>query len=357
MQTITIRAAVLRGRGPLKIETLDMEGPRDDETLVRLAASGICRTDIDICDSWDERETPAVLGHEGAGVVEQVGRGVEGVKRGDHVVLSYDSCGNCAECRDGRPAHCRYGYELNFGFRRLDGTNPLQGSGVRGRFFGQSSFASHAVATERNLVRVSKKLPLEILAPLGCGFQTGAGTIMNSLKVAKGESVAVFGTGSVGLAAVMAARLAGAAPIIGVDIVPRRLKLAIQLGATHAVDARRGEIAGRVRGMAGGGVDYVVETTGEPEMHRLAVEILNLNGAAALLTGEDGKKLSGGRRTVGIIEGDAVPQQFIPRLIRLYRRGRFPFDRLLKFYPFRDINRAMADARRGVTVKPVLLFP
>ena len=351
-----IRAAVLRQKGgPLRIESLEMEGPRDDEVLVRLVASGICHTDIDFCDGWVESDQAVVLGHEGAGVVERVGASVKSVKRGDHVVLSYQSCGRCRQCRNGHPAHCQHFYEANFGFRRLDGSNALQRSGVRGHFFGQSSFATHSLATERNLVKVAKDLPMEILSPLGCGLQTGAGTVMNSLAVSGGASIAVFGTGAVGLAAVMAARLVGADPIIGVDIKPRRLQLALKLGATHAIDNRRQKIAAGIADITGSGVNYVVETTGNPKMHQLAIEVLNPRGVVALLTGESGTdSLPEGRKTLGIIQGDAVPQNFIPKLIELHQAGQFPFDRLVKFYDFSDINRAIADAKRGDTIKPVL---
>ena len=211
VQVHKIQAAVLRKTGrPLKIESLEMECPRDDEVLVRIVASGICHTDISFVDDWAEAEGAVVLGHEGAGVVEQVGKKVKSVKRGDHVVISYQSCGKCRACKGGRPAHCEHFYEANFGFARLDGSNALQRSGVRGHFFGQSSFATYSLATERNIVKVPKDLNLEILAPLGCGLQTGAGTVMNSLTVSKGESIVVFGTGSVGLAAIMAARIVGA---------------------------------------------------------------------------------------------------------------------------------------------------
>jgi aryl-alcohol dehydrogenase len=348
-------AAVLRRKGgPLEIEPIEMEGPREDEVLVRIVASGICRTDIDFCDDWDEADTPVVLGHEGAGVVERVGGSVKRVRRGDHVVLSYQSCGRCSQCRSGRPAHCRRLYEANFGFKRLDGSNALHRSGVRGHFFGQSSFATHALATERNLVAVSKDLNPELLAPLGCGLQTGAGTVMNSLEVSAGKSIAVFGTGAVGMAAVMAARIGGADPIIGVDMKPKRLQLALKLGATHVIDNRRQDVAARIAEITGRGIDYVVETTANPRMHRLAIDLLNPHGTVALLTGESGMDLPGGRRTLGIIEGDAVPQKFIPKLIELYQDGRFPFDRLVKFYDFCEINRAIADAKRGDTIKPVL---
>ena len=355
VETHKIRAAVLRRKGaPLEIESLEMEGPREDEVLVRIVASGICHTDIDFCDDWDEAEVPVVLGHEGAGVVEQVGKDVKAVKRGDHAVLSYQSCGKCPPCRSGQPAHCESLYEANFGFQRLDGSNALLRSGVRGHFFGQSSFATHSLATERNLIKVSKDLDLELFAPLGCGLQTGAGTVTNSLKVSRGESIAIFGTGAVGTAAVMAARIVGASPIIGVDIKPRRLKLALKLGATHAIDNRRQDIVRRIAEITGRGVDYVVETTGNPGMHQRAIDVLNPHGIVALLTGESGRNLPGGRKTLGIIEGDAVPQKFIPKMIEWHRTGQFPFDRLVKFYSFSEINKAIADAKRGETIKPVL---
>jgi aryl-alcohol dehydrogenase len=351
-----IQAAVLRKRGsPLKIEPLELEGPRDDEILVRIVATGVCHTDIGFCDDWDDADNPVVLGHEGAGVVEWIGGRVKNVSRGDHVVLSYQSCGWCRYCQRGRPAHCEHFYEANFAFRRLDGSNALQRTGVRGHFFGQSSFATHALATGRNLVKVPKDLRLELLAPLGCGLQTGAGTVMNSLKVSDGASIAVFGTGAVGLAAVMAARIVGANPIIAVDINPLRLELALELGATHTIDNRGEEIASHITDITGRGVDYVLEITGDPEMYHLAVEVLNAQGTAAYLTGVSGPgSLSDGRKSLSIIQGDAVPQRFIPKLIGLYNAGQFPFDRLIRFYDFSEINRAMADARRGDTIKPVL---
>lgn len=351
-----VRAAVLRKRGgPLKIEALEMEGPRSDEILVRLVASGICHTDIGFFDDWGSADGPIVLGHEGAGVVEEVGSRVKGVAPGDRVVLSFQSCGRCSPCRHGRPADCERFYEANFGFARLDGSNALWHSGVRGHFFGQSSFATYTLATKRNIVIVPRELPLEVLAPLGCGMQTGAGTVMNSLAVPAGAGIAIFGTGAVGLAAVMAARIVGAGPIIGVDIIPWRLDLALQLGATHTIDARREDVASRIAEITESGVNFVVDTTGDPELVRIAVAALKRKGRVALLTGDmETRAFPGGRKTVGVIQGDAVPQRFIPKLIDLYRAGQFPFDRLVKFYPFAHINRAIADARKGATIKPVL---
>lgn len=352
-QTLKIKAAVLRKQGgPLKVETLEMEGPRDDEILVRLVASGICHTDIDFIDGWYGTSGPAVLGHEGAGIVELAGKKVKGVRRGDHVVLSYQSCGRCGQCRKGMPYDCERLWELNFDFHRLDGSNPLEPSGVLGSFFGQSSFATYTLATERNIVKVPKTMPLEVLAPLGCGLQTGAGTVINSLKARKGKSIAVFGTGAVGLAAVMAARAIGANPIIGVDIRPGRLKLAMEAGATHVIDSRKADVASRITGITGSGVDYVVEDTGE--LTQEAVEVLNPKGTAAFIAGGYAGRLSGGRKALSIIQGSSVPQTFIPKMIKLYRAGKFPFDRLIRFYKFEEINKAIRDAKRGDAIKPVL---
>ncbi|EPR39850.1 Alcohol dehydrogenase GroES domain protein [Desulfovibrio sp. X2] len=355
--SVPLRAAVLRAGGePLRMEDLRLEPPRPDEILVRLAASGVCHTDIGL---WEYGESgPVILGHEGAGVVQAVGAEVQGLSPGDHVVLSYQSCGHCPECLAGRPVHCENFWDANFGFARLDGSNAYS-DGVRGHFFGQSSFATHTLATARNIVRVDKDLPLHLLAPLGCGLQTGAGTVLNSLAVGAGESVLVLGAGSVGLAAVMAARIAGASPVIAVDTVPERLALAEELGATHAVrterDAGAADVAARIGKIAPRGVDHAVETTGSGAMHSLSLDILAPGGSTALLTGEAAPaSLSGGRRAMSVIQGDAVPQRFIPALIGHFRAGRFPFDRLVRFYDFADVNRAMADSLAGTTVKPVL---
>ncbi len=354
-----IRAAVLRKQdGPLQIEAVSMEGPQDKEILIRTVASGVCHTDISMEHHWEANDGPQVLGHEGAGIVEGIGGKVTAVRLGDHVILSYQSCGTCRPCKSGRPARCRRFYELNFGFHRSDGSNALERSGVRGHFFGQSSFASHILATERNIVKVSKRLPLNILAPLGCGIQAGAGTIMNTLQVSKNESVAVFGTGAVGMAAIMAARVVGAHPVIGVDITPSRLNLALELGATHVINSRKTDVASAMNKINAGGVDYVLETTGNAQVMHLAPEVVRKGGTVAFFTGGGVPDfVPRGVKAVQVVAGDAVPQIFIPRLIKLYQSGKFPFDRLLTFYDFKHINRAMKDSLSGKTIKPVLCMP
>jgi aryl-alcohol dehydrogenase len=353
---LLIQAAVLRQPGqPFEIGLLELDDPRDEEILVRIVATGVCHTDIGFCDGWNKADGPVVLGHEGAGIVQRVGRRVKGLQEGDHVVLSYQSCGMCPECRSGHLWACHRFVEANFGFARLDGTSAFHRSGVKGHFFGQSSFATYCLVTERNAVKVPPGIPLEILGPLGCGIQTGAGTVMNSLSVRPGDSIAVFGTGSVGLAAVMAAKVVGASVIIGVDINQDRLDLAGELGVTKAINARRTDIRAAFGGTR---VSYTVDTTGDPQVLRLAVELLKPGGVAALLTGADSPvEPQEGRRSIQVIQGDAVPQIFIPKLIDLYRAGQFPFDRLIKFYDFKDINTAIADSRSGDTVKPILLMP
>ena len=352
----TIQTAVLRKAGkPLAIESLELDVPREDEVLVRIAASGICHTDIGFMETFSDSDSPLVLGHEGSGVVEQVGKQVKTVKEGDHVVLSYQSCGICPECLDRRPWSCRSFYEANFGFARLDGSNALARSRVRGHFFGQSSFSTHSLATERNLVKVPEDLDLELLGPLGCGLQTGAGTVLNTLAVRPNTGIAILGTGSVGLAAVMAARIAGANPIIGVDINRHRLELALELGATDVIHSREADVAPAVSRITAGGVDYTVDTTGDDDVLRLAVDLLKAGGTAALLTGAPSPSpLKAGRKTIQVIQGSSIPQEFIPRLIKYFRGGLFPFDRLVTYYDFADINRAIADARAGRTIKPVL---
>ena len=317
--------------------------------------AGICHTDIAVGESRDVAAEPVVLGHEGAGVVVEVGKNVKSVHPGDHVILSFQYCGDCQECRNGHPWACQHFFQLNFGFSRLDGSNAMQSSGVYGHFFGQSSFSTHSVVTETNITKVSPELNLEILSPLGCGIMTGSGTVMNLLKVPKGASIAVFGTGAVGMAAVMAARIVGAGPIIGVDIHPDRLELALELGATHIINSRQDDVASVISSITGSGVDFILETSGNSTIHQIAIDVLNPRGIIANAAGplvQD--KLPGEKKSVRVTMGSSFPQKFIPELISFYQAGIFPIDRLEKFYDFSEINQAIADSKSGVTIKPVL---
>jgi aryl-alcohol dehydrogenase len=362
-----ITAAVVDEKSaPFQLRELELDAPRSDEVLVRIVATGICQTDLHVSDQEYPVPLPAVLGHEGAGVVDAVGATVSSVGPGDHVVLSYQACGHCRPCLQGSYSYCKRGFEANFGGARLDGSNGLHHNGggreVNGHFFGQSSFATYSLATERNVVKVPRDVPLELLGPLGCGLQTGAGAVLNSLKVPAGASLAVFGSGAVGLAAIMAARVAGAHPIVAVDVNPQRLELAEELGASHVLDPRNADLRDALAAIIPGGLDFVLEITARPEMLKTAVDVLAPLGTAALIGGApqgteapiDMNTLLFGRTVRGIIQGDSIPQLFVPQLIDLYRSGDFPFDRLVRFYEFEEINQAVADARSGATVKPIL---
>jgi aryl-alcohol dehydrogenase len=362
-----ITAAVAREKSrPFTIEQLELEEPRPDEVLVRIVAAGICHTDLAASSADSTVPFPAVLGHEGAGVVERVGSRVTKVRQGDHVVLTFMSCGHCRTCQRGLPSYCEEGLACNFAAARLDGSSALRKDGevVRSHFFGQSSFATHTLASERNVVKVRKDLPLEILGPLGCGISTGAGAVLNSVDARYRNSLAVFGAGSVGMSAIMAGRLAGYATIIAVDVNRARLQLARELGATHTIVATENDPVAEVRRITGRGADYTIEATGRPEVLRKAVDCLGLLGVCGLIGGAprgtevrlDVASILFGRTVRGILGGDSIPDIFIPQLIELYAGGRFPFDRLIKFYPLAQINQAATDSLAGTSIKPVLRF-
>ena len=262
-----IQAAVCREKdGAFTLESVELSEPQADEVVVKIVASGMCHTDLAVRDQHIPLPLPAVLGHEGAGIVAKVGAGVTKFKAGDHVVLSYGSCGKCGNCLSGRPAYCAQFLPFNVGTCRPDGscTHQQNGKAMTGAFFYQSSFATYALTHVRNVVKVADDLPLEVLAPLGCGIQTGAGAVFNCLRPQAGSSIAIFGAGAVGLSAVMAAAVAGCAVIIVVDVQEARLALAKELGATVVVNARTADSVAAVREASGGGVDSAVEATGLP---------------------------------------------------------------------------------------------
>jgi aryl-alcohol dehydrogenase len=361
-----IKAAVAREQGgALTIESVNLEQPRDHEILVRVVATGVCHTDLVVLAGHLPTPFPVVLGHEGAGVVEQVGSGITKVKPGDHVVMTYNSCGVCPSCSDHASSYCHEFFPRNFFAVRPDGSSALSSDGamVHGNFFGQSSFATHALCHEANVVKVSESLPLELLGPLACGIQTGAGAVMNALKVTAGKSVVVFGTGSVGLSAVMAAKVVGAPTIIAVDMNDERLEMARELGATHTINPGQQKATEKVMEITGFGVDFALDTTGLPPVIRDAVECLAPRGTCGILGApapeteivlDETHFMSGGRRLVGIVEGDANPDTFIPMLAELYAKGLFPFDRLVKFYNLDQINEAIEDSESGKTIKPII---
>ncbi|HEX7759314.1 MAG TPA: NAD(P)-dependent alcohol dehydrogenase [Caulobacteraceae bacterium] len=360
------RAAVLRAADrPMAIEAVEVDEPRDGEVLVAIAATGVCHTDMVMRDALLPVPRPVVLGHEGAGHVLAVGSGVTHVAPGDAVVLSFASCGHCSSCDARQPAYCHEFFPRNFLATRADGSTALRDAGgpIHSHVFGQSSFATHAIAPARNVVKVDADLPIEILGPLGCGIQTGAGAVLNALDVRPGASIAVIGTGAVGLSAVMAAKIAGARTILAIDRSVSRTQLALELGATHAVVADARTVPEIVSAVGLGGVDYALDTTGHTGLVEQAIAALNPRGEIGLIAafapgasiGVDATHLmSAGRVVRGIVEGSADPQSFIPELIGHFRAGRLPFDRLIEMFDFADILAAIEAGESGRVVKPVV---
>lgn len=362
------RAAVIeRKDAPFVMQDVTLETPRPDEVLVRMVATGICATDAHVRQQLMPTPLPAILGHEGAGIIVRTGVSVGHIKPGDHVVLSYHSCGQCKPCLSSHAAYCEKVWEANFAGARLDGSIGVERNGaddLRAHFFGQSSFATYALAHQRNTIKVPSDIPLEILGPLGCGFQTGAGAILKAMKVPVGATVAVFGVGAVGLAAIMAAKVADAATVIAIDVNAERLELARELGATHVVNAvGQADVSAAIRQIEPRGVEFVLDTSGRAAnldagvgalapMGHFGFVAFNAHSGAMV----DASRLTVGQTLQGIIQGDAVSALMIPELIGLYRTGRFPFDRLITFYDFADINQAFEDVAAGRVIKAVLRF-
>lgn len=366
-----IQAAVLeRSDGTLTnhkvtLDEVELDGPRADEVLVRVTSCGVCGTDRGCLHGLEPYPTPGVLGHEGAGIVEEVGRDVTLVKPGDRVVLGFPYCGVCRNCRGGQPRYCERGKELCFSGYRLDGSSPLRrldGEGLAGRFFQQSSWATHAVATEQQVVKVPAHVDHDLMGPLGCSITTGAGTVLNELKPGPGSSLAVFGTGSVGLSAIMAARLSGATTIIAIDKDERRLALAKELGATHTVQSGT-ELGLQVKDLSGGGVDYAIESTNGANLVAEACQALRILGVCAMVGGAKATAqvsvnhpdmLLNGKRLIGIMGGGGQSPAFHLSLMELQAQGRFPLEKLVRTYRFADINQAIEDSDSGAVVKPIL---
>ena len=359
MEALTIEAAVVEGAGsPFRFERLRMDPPGPDQIRVRLYACGICHTDMVMRDGALPIPFPVILGHEGAGVVDAVGPDVNGIAPGDTVLLSFHSCGACPACHDHQPGYCDEFVSRNFMGMVQDGQGGIWRGGQRigGNIFGQSAFATYAFAHRDNVVRIDPDLPLDILAPLGCGVQTGAGTVLETLRVAPGQSIAILGAGAVGLSALMAAVIAGAGRIAVVDRHAARLELARDLGGTEGT----GDLAS-----LDGLFDYIVDTTGVPALLSRAIDMLGPRGTLALvgayppdgLTIDPSAIMSMGRRIVGVVEGGIDPQRFIPRLIGYYREGRLPLEKLIRRYAFSEIEEAFAASESGAVVKPVIVMP
>jgi aryl-alcohol dehydrogenase len=360
---IAISAAVLRSpTGRHVMETVYLAPPAEDEILVRIHAAGFCHSDV---LPRDARFTafPLIVGHEGAGIVERVGARVSRVAVGDHVVLTFQSCGHCQLCASGKPSYCDSFVKLNASGRNGDGSTCVRdarGEEISARWFGQSSFATHALATERNAVVVDRDLPLTLVAPLGCGIQSGAGAVMVTFDMKAGESLVVFGAGSVGLSAVLGARAVGASTIVAVDLHRARLDMALEFGATHVFDAGADDLVAKIRQATGGGAHYAFDTTGVPSVISKAIAAIRKGGACGLVGAPTGELVISqydlnGKALMRIVEGGVEPHVFIPKMIALWKAGSFPFDKLIQTFPLSQINEAEQSSLSGLVIKPVLV--
>lgn len=363
-----IKAATAVEKGKLEIRELELGAPQMGEVLVKLTACGICHTDTSTLNLVVPSPLPMVLGHEGVGIVEQVGPGVQSLAPGDHVILSFPSCGGCPQCRTGRPYACQSSSELFFnGIYRSGGRRIKDEEGREvGSLFGQGGFADHCIVAENSAVKVDPEVDLRPLCSLACGAQTGAGAVLNVMQPRPGDSVVVFGCGAVGLSAVMAAKLAGCGTIIGVDAVPSRLELAKECGATQVINGREcPDIAAEVLRITGGlGANFALESSGAAALVKPMLLCLGKEGKAVVVSFVGGSVdmdltmlfVGSCRSLAGTVEGAANPQVFIPRLVQFYREGRFPVDKLASYYPFDQIHQAFADSAGGKAIKPILLF-
>jgi aryl-alcohol dehydrogenase len=362
-------AAVLRRLGaPFAIEEIELADPKPDELLIRIVSAGICGTDIHRASRASSVPLPIILGHEGSGVVEAIGAGVTGVELGDLVVLTFAACQSCVRCKNGHPAYCERGPEMNLQGTRMDGSTAYswRGEKIFGHFVGVSSFATHSVVHKSSVVVVSPQYSFDLLAMLGCGVQTGAGTVLNVLPppLAGLNAIAVLGVGTVGLSAVMAARAAGWGTILVADLSPQRLDLASEFGATHTFVGSPAEFASFGNVVTGSrGLDAVIDTTGHAELIEAAVASLALQGRLEILaptgSGErarlDLSAMLSGRIIGGSMEGDSRPVEFIPALLQLHENGGLPVDRLIsRFTGLEAINEAMGAAQAGDVVKAIV---
>jgi aryl-alcohol dehydrogenase len=362
----TTTAAVVREPGgPFELLALGLGEPRADELAVRVEAVGICHTDVSVAEGNFGMPFPLVVGHEGTGVVEAVGSGAEGFAVGDRVVLSFDWCGHCRNCLDGRPTYCYENWPRNFGGGRLDGSTSLDldGAPVHSHFNGQSSFAEHLVCPAHSAIRIEGDIPAALAAPLGCAVQTGAGAVLNSLRPGPRDRLAIFGLGAVGLSAVMGAAIAGCETVVAIDPNPERRRLAAELGATQVVDPDAEDPVEAIRESAPDGLQFTLEMSGVPAVLQQAISTLAPGGTCGLVGAppvgtrfplDVHEILSFGRRLQGIVLGDSVPARFLPELVAYWEEGRLPLERLVETFPFAAIDAAIDAARSGRVVKPVV---
>ncbi len=367
---MTSRAAVLFEAGQkLEVREVEVQDPGPGEVRIEMVAGGVCHSDLHVMTGHLSAPLPAVLGHEGAGIVSDTGAGVTSVRPGDHVIPLWRlSCGECVYCTGGRPALCAAGTEIRWSGRLADGTSrfKLDGAEIK-HFAGVSSFSNYTVVPEKAVLKIPDDLPLERAALLGCAVITGVGAVVNAARVRPGSSVAVFGTGGVGINVVQGAVLAGAEKIIAVDLMASRLEHARRFGATHTIDAAVGDPVAQVRELTGGaGVDYAFEVVGLPATMRQAYDSLAKRGVATVVgitpttaevTIPSLSLVYEERVLTGSLYGSAAPKTDIPRLIDLYRAGRLKLDELLtRSYPIEEINQAYEALESGETLRSVVTF-
>jgi aryl-alcohol dehydrogenase len=361
-----IKAAVaVKPKSPLEFQDLELAEPEGNEILIRTVATGICHTDLLLRDGIFGPVAPVIPGHEGVGVIEAVGDDVKELRVGDRVALSQSSCGHCQDCRRSHPMNCRNYTQYNLTGLRPNGKRAILNKDVGSNFVGQSSFATHILATENNAALLpADNFDLTNAAPLGCGMATGAGTVIHALKAEVGTSIAVFGAGAVGMATIMAAKIRRCRTIIVIDLNEERMKLALELGATHALNGRSSDIVEQIGAITGGGADYAVDAVGAVPVIINTVACTRAGGHSVLLGLDSlGKSIPipldlmvFNRKIQGAILGDQIPQIFIPQMVQMNQEGIFPFERLIRKYKFSEINEAIKDAESGRVIKPVIVF-
>jgi len=372
-----IRAAVLNAIGakapyvdskPLTIEEVELASPGHGEVLVRIGAAGLCHSDLSVINGDRPRPMPMALGHEAAGVIEQLGDGVTDLQRGDHVVLVFvPSCGHCGPCAEGRPALCEPGAAANGAGTLLSGERRLSRSGKPiNHHLGCSVFAEYATVSRRSVVKIDPELPLDHAALFGCAVLTGVGAVVNTAQVRAGASVAVIGLGGVGLASLLGACAAGARHIIAVDLSDAKLDLAKSMGATHSFNAGNADCQEQIRELTSGGVEYAFELAGSVRALDLAYKITRRGGTTvtaglppptATLALSPVNLVAEERTLKGSYIGTCVPSRDIPRYIELFRQGRLPVDRLMTGeLELEDINRGFDLLHEGKAVRQVVVF-
>ncbi len=364
------KAAILFEVGKkLDLREVEVEPPRSGEVLIKMTAAGICHSDLHVMTGHLAAQLPAILGHEGSGIVAGVGPGVTSLKPGDHVIPLWRlSCGVCEYCSDGRPALCAEGLQIRMTGRLLDGSTrfKLDGKEIK-HFAGVSSFSEYSVIPEKAVLKIPQDFPLDKAALLGCGVITGVGAVFNAARVKPGSSVAVIGTGGVGINVIQGAAIAGAEKIIAVDLLPNKLEFARKFGATHAINAGEANPVEAIRALTGGrGVDYAFEVIGLPATIRQAYDSLKKRGLAVVvgvtpMTAEVSVPIMTlvfeERTLTGSVYGSSRPLIDIPMLMNLYKAGKLKLDELLtRRYPFSQINEAYEALERGEGLRSVVIF-